>query len=95
MERRVGTGGGAHWPFSVLIVSVIERRIGPGAGSSRHSSPLEPDQTLHVVDKIGHADLQSRPGHADGSHEQSHALLLMSKDMLDTASNLRARRIGA
>jgi hypothetical protein len=46
------------------------------------------------VSQIGHADLHLRPRQADGAHEQRHAVLLRSKDMLDAGADPRTRGIG-
>ena len=48
----------------------------PGAAGfwplSGRTSGFEPDQALHVVDQIGHANLGSGPRDADGADEQGH-----------------------
>src|ERR1700730_3382620 len=63
----------------------------PGRG--RH--PFEADEAAHVVDEVRHSDFASRADDADGAHELgSHAVLLITKYMLDTGAQLRAGRVG-
>ena len=63
----------------------------PGRG--RH--PFEADEAAHVVDEVRHSDFASRADDADGAHELgSHAVLLITKYMLDTGAHLRAGRVG-
>lgn len=58
------------------------------------TSPLEPDEALEVIGKVGHADLDPGPGDADGADEQPHAVLLASEHVLDRRADSGALRIG-
>ena len=51
-------------------------------------------QALHVVHEIGHANLDPRSGKADGSDEQTHAILLFGEDVFDTGADFRFGIIG-
>src|ERR1700682_3383738 len=66
------------------------------AGSpGRGCHPFKTNEASHVVDEVGHSDLAPRADDADGAHELgSHAVLLITKYMLDAGAHLRARRIG-
>ena len=60
--------------------------------SSRH--PFQKDEASHVVDEVRLSDLASRANDADGAHDLgSHAVLLITKYILDAGAHLRARRI--
>ena len=54
---------------------------------------LPEDQALHVEGDVRHADLGPRPGNADGSDEQPHAVLHLGEGMLDMGADLRSGRI--
>src|ERR1700674_1494736 len=61
--------------------------------AGRH--PFKTNKAAHVVDEVRHSDLAPRADDADGAHELgSHAVLLITKYMLDAGAHLRARRIG-
>src|SRR6185436_9224644 len=62
--------------------------------SSGQTPPLVPDEACEIVGEIGHADLERRPGHADGPDEHAHAPFLMGEDMLDAGTDFGARRVG-
>src|SRR3979490_1299204 len=63
----------------------------PGRG--RH--PFKTNEAAHVVDEGRHSDFAPRADDADGAPELgSHAVLLITKYMLDAGAHLRARRIG-
>ena len=53
------------------------------------------DQTLDIVEEVGHSDLDRRASDADGSDEQLHAIFLFGKDVFDTGADLRFGVIGA
>ena len=55
----------------------------PGRG--RH--PCKTNEAAHVIDEVRHSDFASRADDADGAHELgSHAVLLITKYMLDTGA---------
>ena len=54
----------------------FRRLCGRGSG-------VEPDEASHIVGHVGQADLQLRPGNADGAHADRHQPLLVGKDMFD------------
>jgi hypothetical protein len=59
----------------------------PGRG--RH--PFKTNEAAHVVDEVRHSDFAPRADDADGAHELgSHAVLLITKYMLDAGAYLRA-----
>jgi hypothetical protein len=58
-------------------------RVGGAERSGWRGPTLQPHEAREVVDQIDHADLQARPGDADGANEYPKAVLLGSKDMLD------------
>ena len=54
---------------------------------------VEPDQELHVVNQIDHADLGRRPRQAHGAHEQPHTVLLFGEHMLDARAHAGFARL--
>ena len=74
-----------------LPLPALGRAGSPGRG--RH--PFEADEAAHVVDEVRHSDLAPRANDADGAHDPgSHAVLLITKYMLDAGAHLGARRVG-
>src|ERR1700716_2884376 len=67
------------------------------AGSTdRGRHPFKANEAAHVVDEVRHSDFAPRADDADGAHELgSHAVLLITKHMLDAGPHLRACRIGS
>ena len=63
--------------------------------SCRRSTPLEPGETLEVIGKVRHADLDASAGDADGAHDEAHAVLLSGEDMLDRRTHGGSLRIGS
>ncbi len=61
------------------------RARSPGRG--RHS--FKTNEAAHVVDEVRHSDFAPRADDADGAHELgSHAVLLITKYMLDAGAHL-------
>jgi len=81
LELRDGNVAGS---LSGIGVFGLSRPASPGFRPLYgHTSGFEPDQTFHVVDQVGHTDLGSGSGDADGADEQSHGAFLHGEDMLD------------
>jgi transposase len=59
----------------------IGARRPPGASGGGGSSPE--DQPLEVIDEVGHPDLHSGAGDADGADVQAHPVLLFGEDVFD------------
>ena len=57
--------------------------------------PAQEDQTLDIVDEVGHSDLDRRASDADGSDEQVHAIFLFGEDVFDTSADLRFGVVGS
>src|ERR1700737_1965266 len=75
---------------SLTLPTPMARRF-----TRRGRHPFEVDEAAHVVDEVRHSDFASRADDADGAHELgSHAVLLITKFMLDTGAHLRAGRVG-
>ena len=55
--------------------------------SSGRSTALKPGEALEIIDQVGHADLDGGAGDTDGAHDQPHAMLLASINMLDVGAN--------
>ena len=63
-------------------------------GLSRRSLLDQPDHSLHVVKKIGEADLHPGSGYTDGADEQAHRAFLPREDVLDRRTDRRFTGIG-
>src|SRR6195256_5320110 len=54
--------------------------------------PCKTNEAAHVVDEVRHSDFAPRADDADGAHELgSHAVLLITKYMLDADAHIRDR----
>ena len=62
--------------------------LGAAFASSRRSTPLEPGETLEIIDKVGHADLDGGAGDADSAHDQTHPMFLPGEHTLDLSADL-------
>lgn len=68
---------------------------GASVWRSCRASGLDPDHPLHVVDDVCQADPGLGSDHADGSHDQSHAMLLAGEDVLDVRPDAPAGCVAA
>lgn len=76
------------------LILVFPAPLGAVLMSCRRSSPLEPGQTLEVIDEVGHADLDGGAGDADSAHDEPHPVLLPREHMLDLGADLGSSGIG-
>src|ERR1700730_4151905 len=59
----------------------------------RGRHPFKTNEAAHVVDEVRHSDFAPRANDADGAHElSSHAVLLITKYMLDAGANSKSHR---
>jgi hypothetical protein len=88
-EVATGFSGGG------LIGLTATQRVGAPVHLAAARHPFKTNEAAHVVDEVRHSDFAPRADDADGAHEfGSHAVLLISKYMLDAGAHLRARGIG-
>lgn len=68
----------------------IRAGLAPRGGlsaSGGRGPPVKPGAALEIIDQVGHADADVGAGDADRAHDEMHAMLLASEDMLDCRSH--------
>src|SRR5262245_55100237 len=74
--------------FTPLHTDSTRELTSPGRRRS-----LQPNEAAHIIDQVHHADLRSRAGHTNGTHEYAaHPVFLMRKNVLDAGAHSRASR---
>src|SRR5262245_39260348 len=76
--------------FTPLHTDSTRELTSPGRRRS-----LQPNEAAHIIDQVHHADLRSRAGHTNGTHEYAaHPVFLIRKNVLDAGAHSRAGGVG-